>query len=94
MTSTRGFYGGYQLTRPAAEITVGEILRHVHKEMAEAECLACISVGNCPFAGGCAFSSLWQRVKTAVFKVYDDTTLQDLLDDKEAAKVLDPRCAV
>ncbi len=94
VASKRGFYGGYLLTKPAEQVTVGEILRHVHKEMAEAECMACISVRKCPFVGKCAFSSLWQRAKTAVFKVYDDTTLQDLLDDNEAVKVLDPRCVV
>jgi len=92
VASKRGFYGGYLLTRPPDNITVGEILRYVHKEMAAAECVACISVKSCPFEGKCAFSALWQRAKTAVFKVYDDTTLQDLLDDNDAVKVLDPRC--
>ena len=54
--------------------------------MAAAECVACISVKSCPFEGKCAFSALWQRAKTAVFKVYDDTTLQDLLDDNDAGQ--------
>lgn len=94
VASKRGFYGGYLLTKPPGEISVGDILRYVHREMAAAECVACISVKSCPFEGRCAFTSLWQRVKDAVFKVYDDTTLQDLLDDNEAIKVLDPKCAV
>lgn len=88
--SKRGFYGGYILTRPPEEITVGDIIRYVQKEKATAQCVACVSRQDCPFVGNCAFSALWRKVKTATFQIYDETTLQDLLNDNTSAKVLDP----
>jgi len=88
--SKRGFYGGYFLAKSPEEVTIGNVLRYVQKEMAMAECVACVSAQKCPFAGNCAFSSLWQRVKSAAFKIYDDTTMQDLLEENEPDKVLGP----
>lgn len=82
VVSKRGFYGGYVLAKPPQEITVGDVLRYVQKELAGAQCVACVSQQECPFFGDCAFSSLWHKVKTAAFQIYDDTTLQDLLDNE------------
>jgi len=46
------------------------------------DCAACLSKVSCP-AGhrGCAFSSMWNRVNRAILQVYDETTIQDLLDN-------------
>ncbi|MFZ1983815.1 MAG: Rrf2 family transcriptional regulator [Desulfatitalea sp.] len=88
VASKRGFYGGYALARLPAEITVGDILRHVQKEITTAQCVACVSLQNCPFATRCAFSSLWQRVRTAAFQIYDGTTMQNLLDDHASVEAL------
>jgi Rrf2 family protein len=88
VTSKRGYYGGYILAKLPAEISVGDILRHVQKEMAASQCVACISQQSCPFAGQCAFSSLWRKVKAAAFNVYDGTTMQDLLDDHASVERL------
>lgn len=85
VVSKRGFYGGYVLAKPPQEITVGDVLRFVQKEMAGAKCVACVSQQQCPFIDNCAFSTLWQKVKTAAFQIYDDTTLQDLLNNKTSA---------
>ncbi len=41
--SKRGFYGGYSLTREPSEITVGDILRYLQKEMEASHCIACVS---------------------------------------------------
>ena len=90
IASKRGFHGGYHLTKPPQQISVGDILKFVHKEMSSTQCVACVSQQGCPFAGNCAFSTLWQRVKTAAFNVYDETTLQDLLNDNEGAATLKP----
>lgn len=82
VTAKRGFYGGYTLTKPPGEITVGEILQYMQKEM-DNTCLACVSRKTCPFLDNCAFSSLWQKAKAAAYTVYNATTLQDLLDTHE-----------
>jgi Rrf2 family protein len=88
VASKRGYYGGYTLAKLATDITVGDVLRYVQKEMVTAQCVACISQQNCPFAGQCAFSSVWRKVKAAAFQIYDGTTMQDLLDDHASVEVL------
>ncbi|MDA8140955.1 MAG: Rrf2 family transcriptional regulator [Desulfobacteraceae bacterium] len=85
VVSKRGFYGGYVLAKPPQQISVGDVLKFVQKELAIAQCVACVSQEECPFISNCAFSTLWRKVKTAAFQIYDDTTLQDLIDQQKAA---------
>ncbi|MGD8722732.1 MAG: Rrf2 family transcriptional regulator [Desulfobacterales bacterium] len=60
--SKRGFYGGYFLKRSPKEISVGDILRFMQGSSKPAECVACISKGDCPFDGKCAFAAMWNKV--------------------------------
>ena len=86
--SKRGFYGGYSLTKAPDRITVGDVLRYLQKEMESSHCIACVSKKACPFLGECAFSAMWHRVKEAAYKIYDATTMQDLLNANESEKEL------
>jgi Rrf2 family protein len=81
--SKRGFYGGYYLTRPADQIRVGDVLRFMDKPASSDDCVACVSKSHCPFSGNCAFASMWNRVNAAIFKVYDSTTIQDLINNEK-----------
>jgi Rrf2 family protein len=83
--SKRGFYGGYFLIKPADQVSVGDVLRFLGRELPATDCIACVSTANCPFGGHCAFSSLWTRVKKAAYRIYDETTFQDLIDRERAA---------
>ena len=78
--SKRGFYGGYELIPPPEEITVGKIMRFMQRDQDASECFALVRENNCPFIGSCSFYPMWKKVKDAIFKVYDETTIQDLLD--------------
>ena len=78
--SKRGFYGGYFLVKPPNRVSVGDVLRFLHKEQAPSDCIACVSKTSCPFYGRCAFSTMWVRVKQAAFDIYDQTSFQDLID--------------
>ncbi len=78
--SKRGYFGGYQLVIPASDIRVGDIIRHVQGEKDLIECIACVTKEECPFEGRCSLFHMWQKVKSAIFSVYDATTLQDLLE--------------
>ena len=80
VSSKRGFYGGYTLAKPPAEITVGDILQYMQRDMGDVNCLACVSRKACPFIDQCVFSDLWQKAKAASYTVYNATTLQDLLN--------------
>ena len=77
----RGFTGGYFLTRAPEQITVGEIMRFMQGDAAPSDCAACVTKAECPFEHRCAFSSMWNRVDRAIMQVYNETTIQDLLDN-------------
>lgn len=84
--SKRGFYGGYLLKCSPGDISVGDILRFMRGAGHPMDCVACVSKHDCPFNGQCAFASMWDQVNEAMFKIYDETTIQDLID-RERKKV-------
>jgi Rrf2 family transcriptional regulator, cysteine metabolism repressor len=86
--SKRGFYGGYFITRSPAQITVGEIFRFMDKPMRRADCGACMTGDNCPFKGGCAFSPMWNKIRRTVFEIFDETTIQNLIDNRAAREAM------
>ena len=83
--SKRGFYGGYLLKCSPRDITVGDILRFMQGNSRQMDCVACVSKRDCPFSGECAFAAMWNKVNEAMFKIYDETTIQNLID-KERKK--------
>jgi len=83
--SKRGFTGGYFLVKPPGQVSVGDVLRFLNRELPTTDCIACVSKASCPFDGRCAFSSLWTRVKQAAFDIYDQTSFQDLIDRENHA---------
>ena len=87
VNSKRGFYGGYYLVRPPEQITVGEILKFLEKPHDPDHCVACVSNSDCPFNTDCAFAPMWNKVREAMYKVYDGTTLQDLIISEEQSNL-------
>lgn len=86
VASKRGFYGGYFLTKSPEQVTVGDIFRFMQKEQTGLNCIVCVAKKSCPFMEQCAFSNLWHKVKAAAYEIYDDTTMQDLLNANEPVK--------
>ncbi|MGB5986517.1 MAG: Rrf2 family transcriptional regulator [Desulfobacterales bacterium] len=80
VSSKRGFYGGYVLNRDPREVTVGDIVRYMQGQYEATTCFVCESEKKCPFSGDCVFSAMWRKVKKAVFDIYDETSVQDLLE--------------
>ena len=68
--SRRGAEGGYLLARPAGQIAVGDVLRHV-----EGQRLSGAKVRRKPDN---PFADLWNRVDKAISGVVDQTTFLDL----------------
>ena len=83
VASKRGYQGGYVLLRAPNEISVGDILRFMQGEENPVHQISCKSKADCPFECDCAFVPLWQKVSSAVFKIYDETTFADLLDNEK-----------
>jgi Rrf2 family transcriptional regulator, cysteine metabolism repressor len=75
----RGLHGGYRLTRPPGQITIGEIYRVLEGEVAPVDCTAeGYLPHSCEREDGCLSRSVWTRVRDSINAVLDSTTLEDL----------------
>ena len=92
--SRRGKRGGYLLSLPPDQVTVGQIIRFIEGPIAPVKCIAGQDSAPCPLHGRCAFIGLWERAENAVAEVYDTTTLQDLIDQDASmsARYVDSYC--
>lgn len=79
VTSVRGAQGGYLLSRPPNEITVGQVLRALEGDLAVVDCL--LEDDLCDKACSCPTRTVWQKVHEGVNNIVDGITLQDMLDD-------------
>jgi Rrf2 family protein len=82
--SKRGYQGGYVLIPSPDQLTVGDLMRYLQQGVSAVECMAPIPESRCPFQKGCAFFPMWKKVKDAMFGIFDETTIQDLLDNGRA----------
>lgn len=77
--SVRGAQGGYQLARPAQEITVGDVVRVLEGPIAVTDCtVPGAGVEHCGRAEGCVARGVWERVSQSIARVLDSITLADL----------------
>jgi Rrf2 family transcriptional regulator, cysteine metabolism repressor len=91
--SRRGAHGGYTLARPAAEITMAEVVSALEGEIAPIECITADADGalTCTREGAtapCPTKLLWTRVQGSIVRTLNEMTLDDLvqpLRKKEAA---------
>ncbi len=83
----RGLHGGYRLTRPPGEITVGEVYRVLEGPIAPVECTADDYLPHsCEREAGCLSRTVWERVQQAISTVLDTTTLNDLCSERPARR--------
>lgn len=75
--SCRGANGGYQLTNPPEDYTIGMILRLMEGTLSPVPCLDYGDDG-CQNAESCATLEVWRQVKHAVEDVVDHITLETL----------------
>lgn len=78
--SRRGADGGYRLAKPAADITVGDIVRFIDGPLAPVDCVSQSRPKPCTFDGECNFFGLWKRAREALSSVLDGTTLANLVE--------------
>jgi FeS assembly SUF system regulator len=74
--STRGSHGGYQLSRPATDITAAGILDALEGPFALTECSS--EHSSCGIAESCRVGHSWQRVNGAIRRALTDITLAQL----------------
>lgn len=75
--SVRGAGGGYLLTRPAGEYSVGEILRVLEGSLAPVSCAD--NSECCGRAEQCVTAEVWREIQEAVSGVVDRLTLEELV---------------
>ena len=73
----RGKGGGYRLTRPPEQYTVGEILRLTEGNFSTVACLEPGS-GQCSRMGQCRTLPVWRNLDRIVNEYLDSVTLADL----------------
>jgi len=83
--SRRGSRGGYLLSRPAAQITMAEVVEALEGSIAPIECISESADGSIVCAREsssdhvCPTKLLWTRVRFSIVNTLRETTLADLL---------------
>ncbi len=96
VNSVRGAGGGYQLARPASEISVGDVLRACEGSIEAVSCGGGAASGDtassCDQAEKCVTRIVWTRVNAAIEDAVDGITLDQLVSEshkKDKAGTLD-----
>ena len=78
LSGLRGKGGGYQLTKPPEQYTVGAILRLTEESLAPVTCLE-QDAAPCARATACRTLPVWQGLDRVINEYLDNITLADLL---------------
>ena len=86
VTSTRGAAGGYGLARPAAEISVWEVITVVGGEFLPQAFCQCHPGRrrDCVHVTDCSIRALWRAAEAGLRNVLEGITLADLQRDEPA----------
>lgn len=84
--SRRGASGGYALGRPAAEISVLDVVTALDGVPSPAEC----TLGLCDHSDGCGAASVWIEVQQALEAVLGETSIANLLAREDALRRCTP----
>lgn len=75
--TVRGRNGGVRLARPAAEITLFDVVRVTEENFAMAECFE-NDATECPLVDSCALNEALRKALGAFFEVLESYTIEDL----------------
>ena len=78
--STRGKYGGYELTKSPAEYTVGSVLKLMEGTLSPVDCIDCGD--NCERAGDCLTHPMWTKLGKLIEDYLESITIEDLLESR------------
>jgi Rrf2 family protein len=97
VSSTRGAHGGYELGRPAGEITMAEVVNALEGSVTPMQCFTEPATGrvlcNHELDGydHCATRLLWTRVQGGVMRALAETTLEELVQFAEHGAAPKPK---
>ena len=74
--SHRGRDGGYELARPAGEISIADVLRSIDGPLASVHDMG---LGDLPYSGAtAALTDVWRALRASMRSVLEQTTLADV----------------
>lgn len=76
LESYRGANGGYRVTRPAAAISVAEVIAAIEGPIAMTECS--VEEGLCSQEDSCDLRGNWQRISLAVAEALQGVSLAEM----------------
>jgi len=89
--SRRGIQGGYRLARPAAQISVLQIVVALEGPLGMTECSAL--AGSCGHEPHCRIQSNWRRISRVIESALADVSLADMLQPDAPLAHSSPRRA-
>ncbi len=85
--SVRGAGGGYRLTKPGSEISVGEVLRCLEGNVTLVDCEGFTKRGECNSPDSCLTRYVWDKINKAINDTMDTTYIDELT--QKGSKSLD-----
>jgi len=81
--SARGAQGGYKLSKPAEEYTVGVILRAIEGSLVPVKCME-DEPNQCSRCNQCVTLDVWKKIDDAISGVVDHITLAELAEKQQS----------
>ncbi len=82
--SVRGVSGGFELARPASEISVKDVIEATEGRTFEVNCREHpVDADRCGHGTECSIRPVWQALKTRIDGLLSDIRLSDLLEQGE-----------
>ena len=82
LTGLRGKGGGYRLSRPPEQYTVGAVLRLTEGSLSPVSCRAA-AAPPCARAAGCRTLAMWQGLDKVIREYLDQFTIADLMQAEQ-----------
>ena len=87
ITSTRGARGGYVLARPAAEISIRDVIHASELETFDLHCVSHpVEEERCSASHSCSIRPVWVMLQKRIDDVLQGVTLADLLHDEPTVR--------
>ncbi len=85
--STRGARGGYMLSRPAAEISLRDVIHASELETFDLHCISHpVEEDRCSSSHNCSIRPVWVMLQRKIDDVLSSVTLADLLEDEPTVR--------
>ena len=87
ITSTRGARGGYVLAKPAAEISIRDVIHASELETFDLHCVSHpVEEERCAASHSCSIRPIWVMLQQKIDDVLDSVHLSDLLHDEPTVR--------